>query len=171
MLLVSRAFTFKQQCRRSDQLLRRILEEQKLKTIERDLTHTIRQIQGIDDAANVSFQSNLSETVLLNVSECVLRESETEHSNEEFLTEVLIDESTAGDGVIDDTDANDITPYIDLDVANDISLDENTEESFGMEYLQYLIRGIMRIEYTYFDKILLQKTIRSLETIQVRTIS
>lgn len=143
MLALSRAFTFKQQCRRSDQLLRQILEKQKSKILESVLTQTSQR----DDVANISFQSNLSETIGLNDSECMLRDTETEHSNEEFLTEVSIDESSVGDGVIDDTDANDIAPskfqeFIDgiqLDVANDISLDENTEESFGMKYMHYLV--------------------------------
>lgn len=149
VLQVSRAFTFKQQCRRSDQLLRRALEKHKSILLEIDSTQTNQQIQQIDDVANNSFQSNLSKMIVLNDSECVLRESETEHSNEVFSTEVLIDENTVGDGVIDDIDTNDskapfkLQEYIDgiqLDVANDILLDENTEQSFGMEYFNYLVR-------------------------------
>lgn len=147
MLALSRAFTFKQQCRRSDQLLKRILEKQKSKILENDSTQTSQQIHRIDDVANISFQPNSSEAIGLNDSECMLRDTETEHSNEEFLTEVLKDECSVGDGAIDDTDANDIAPskfqeFIDgiqLDVANDISLDENTEESFGMKYMHYLV--------------------------------
>lgn len=122
-------------------MLRRALEKQKSKTIETDSTQTKQDIQWSDEAANDLV--------------CVFRESDTE----EFLTEVLIDESTVGDGVLDDTVANVIAPskfqdYIDgiqLDANQDISLDENTEESFGREYLHYyLVRGFMRITYTYF---------------------
>lgn len=123
-------------------MLRKALEKQKSETLENDSTQTNQQIHQIDDVFNISFQSNVSETIALNDSVCVLRESEAKHLSEEvFLTEVLIDESTVGDGIVDDTDANDIAPskfqeYIDgiqLDVSNDISLDENTQESFGME--------------------------------------
>lgn len=154
MLSLSRAFTFKQQCRRSDQLLRKALEKQKSETLQSDSTHTNQKNLRTDGVANISFQSKSSEVIVLNDSECVLRESEAEQSNEEFLTEVSIDENTVDDGVVYDTDANDIAPskfqeYIEsiqLDVSNDISLDENTQQSFGMEYLHCLIS----IECTVF---------------------